>query len=217
MVLGAIGGVLYLVSFLFMKTNMELNGVMLSAIFMKLGILVPTIMAVVVFHEVPGWTQVVGIWIAVFAIILINFEKGGASESKKKLYLIVLLFVGGFAEAMTNIFDKIGNPTLKDGFLFATFATAFAIAAALVIFGKKKVSVADILFGILIGTPNYFFSRFLLLALQSVPAVLIYPTYCVSSIIIITIIGYVVFHEKVTKQKLCALGLILLALILLNQ
>lgn len=216
MVLGAIGGILYLVSFLFMKINMDRNGVVMSSIFMKLGILVPTIMAVVVFHEVPRWTQIAGVLVAVFAIILINFEKDALTESKNKFYLLLLLLLGGFAEAMANIYDKIGDATLKDGFLFATFGTAFVVAVSLAIMSRKKVSVKEILFGVLIGTPNYFFSRFLLLALESIPAVLIYPTYCVSSIIIITLIGMIAFHEKVSKQKMCALGLILFALVLLN-
>lgn len=216
LVLGMIGGILYLVSFLFMKTNIDRNGVVLSSIFMKLGILVPTIMAITIFHEVPRWTQMVGIIVATGAIILINFEKDALSEGKNKFYLLMLLLIGGFAEAMANIYDKIGDASLKDGFLFSTFGTAFIVAVILSILGRNKLTSKELLFGVLIGVPNYLFSRFLLLALESIPAVFIYPTYCVSSIILITIIGMVVFRESISKKKLIALGLILLALVFLN-
>ena len=199
-----------------MKTNIDRNGVVLSSIFMKLGILVPTIMAVAVFHEVPSWTQIVGIVVATGAIILINFEKDALSEGKNKTYLLVLLLIGGFAEAMANIYDKIGDAGLKDAFLFSTFGTALLVAVILCFLGSNKCSIKEILFGVFIGVPNYLFSRFLLLALENIPAVFIYPTYCVSSIIIITLIGIFVFQETMSKKKLCALGLILLALVFLN-
>lgn len=213
--LGVIAGILYLGNFVLLKFNMTHNGIVMSSIFMKLGVLVPTVMAVVVFHEVPRWTQVVGILIAVVAIILINFEKDAISEGKKKLWLLVLLLMSGFAEGMTNVFDELGNAQLSDGYLFATFGTAFLISIVLAIKGGK-VTGKEVLFGALLGVPNYFFSRFLLQSLESVPAVLVYPTYSVTTIIIITIVGVVAFREVVSKKKLCALGLILLALVFLN-
>ena len=48
--LGILSGILYLVSFVFLKFNMQYNGIVLSSTFMKLGVLIPTIMAVVLFR-----------------------------------------------------------------------------------------------------------------------------------------------------------------------
>lgn len=213
--LGVIAGVLYLGNFVLLKFNMAHNGIVMSSTFMKLGIVVPTVMAVVVFHEVPRWTQVVGILIAVGAIILINFEKDALSEGKKKLWLLILLLVSGITEAMANIYDKIGDPGMKDSYLLVTFGTAFVLAVALAV-KEGKIGAKDMLFGVLIGVPNYFFSRFLLLALSTINAVVVYPTYSVTTIIAIAIVGVVAFHETISKKKLCALGLILVALVFLN-
>lgn len=215
LILGIIAGTLYLGNFVLLKYNMTHNGIVMSSTFMKLGVLVPTVMAIVVFHEVPRWTQVVGILLAVGAIVLINFEKDALSEGKKKLWLLVLLLMSGFAEAMANIFDKLGNAELSDGYLFATFGTALLIAVVLA-FKGGKVTGKELFFGALLGIPNYFFSRFLLQALETIEAVLVYPTYSVATIITITIVGVLVFHESVSKKKLCALGIILLALVFLN-
>lgn len=214
--LGVISGLMFLGNFLFYKYNMNCNGIVMSATFMKLGVLVPTIMAVVLFGETPRWTQVVGILVAVGAIVLINFEKSALSESKHMVWLILLLLLSGFTDSMANVFDKVGDASLKDAYLLATFGTAFVVAVALVCMAKKRVEITDLLFGLFIGIPNYFSSRFLLLALQEVEAVLVYPTYSVATMITIAIVGILVFHEKVSRKKLCALGLILLALALLN-
>ncbi|MBR5502370.1 MAG: EamA family transporter, partial [Oscillospiraceae bacterium] len=74
----------------------------------------------------------------------------------------------------------------------------------------------DLLFGVIIGVPNFFSSRFLLLSLSSVPAVIAYPTFSVAAMLIVTMAGVVLFGEKLTRQQWLALGGILLALILLN-
>ena len=215
LILGIISGILYLGNFVLLKFNMACNGIVMASTFMKLGIIVPTIMAVVVFHEVPKWSQVAGLIIAIVAILLINLEKDSFSESKKKIWLLILLIMSGITESMTNIFDKIGNASHKDLYLLLTFGTAFLCAVLLAI-KEGRIYPKDCLFGICIGVPNYFFSRFILSALESIDAVVVYPTYSVAAIVATAIVGVVVFHESISKKKMCALGLILVALVFLN-
>ena len=43
---GAISGILYLASFVLLQKNISKNGLSTSAVFMKLGVLVPTVMAI---------------------------------------------------------------------------------------------------------------------------------------------------------------------------
>lgn len=137
--LGVLSGVLYLANFLFYKYNMKHNGIVMSATFMKLGVL-------------------------------------------------VLLLISGFTDSMANVFEKLGSPNMKDAYLFVTF-----------------------------GIPNYFSSRFLLLALEEIDAVLVYPTYSVATMIVIMLAGMCVFHEKISRKKLLAVGMIILALGMLNS
>lgn len=72
------------------------------------------------------------------------------------------------------------------------------------------------MFGMLLGIPNYLTARFLLLALNSVKAVVVYPTYSVGSILLVMVFGLFLFKEKLTKKQFLAIGLILFALVLLN-
>ena len=215
-ILGIVSGILYLVSFVAMKVNMKYNGIVLSSTFMKLGILIPTIMAVLVFREVPKGTQILGIGFAVMAILMINLEKGAANESLKKSWLLGLLILSGFTDAMANIYEQVGSAQLKDDYLLVTFIFAFVFAVLFAIMGKEKVCLKDLLFGMLIGIPNYFSARFLLLALGSVKAVLVYPMYCVATIIVVTLAGVTFFHERLSRKKMMALGLIVIALCLMN-
>lgn len=215
--LGVISGILYLVNFIFLKYNMQHNGIVLSSTFMKLGVLIPTVMAVVVFHEMPSLAQVIGIGISIVAIIMIHFEKEALQESNKKIWLLLLLVLSGITDSMANIYEKVGTAEGKDGYLLITFFTAFALASFFACRDKNKITRKDLFFGLLIGIPNYFSARFLLLALGSVDAVLAYPMYSVATIIVITLAGAFAFHEQISRKKAIALGLIVMAVCLLNM
>lgn len=213
---GIITGILYLLSFVLLKYNMKYNGVVLASTFMKLGVLIPTILAIFIFHETPAWTQILGIVFALLAIVILHFEKGAMQEGSKMGWLLILLILGGLGDSMINIYEKVGDVSGKDGYLLQTFLVAFLLVTGAEIAGRKCICKEDIFFGMLIGIPNYFASRFLLLALGSVDAVLAYPMYSVGTLVVITLAGILFFQEKLSRKKVCALGLIAVALVLLN-
>lgn len=214
--MGAICGALYLANFALLKFNMKSNGVVLSSTFMKLGVLIPTLMAIIIFRELPSVIQVCGIILAVAAIVMIHFEKEATGEGKSKLWLLIMLLVSGITDSMANIFEKLGAANSKDGYLLTTFFTALLSALILMIRGKAFVSRKDILFGIVLGIPNYYSARFLLLALEELPAVLVYPVCSVGTIVAITLAGIIFFKEKLSTKKISALVMIMAAMALLN-
>ena len=215
--LGLGSGCLYLLCFTLMKHNISKNGVMLSSVFMKLGVLVPAVMAVAAFGEKPTLLHVIGFVIAVAAIIIIYLEPGKAEGSKRtRVYLLLLLLVSGFTESMANIYDKVGVSAIKDHFLLCNFLTAFVLACVMTLITRKRISWKDIVFGIVIGVPNYFATRCLLLSLGSLEAVVVYPIYNVGAIVLIGIAGILMFKEKLSLRKAIGFVMIAAALVLLN-
>ena len=75
----------------------------------------------------------------------------------------------------------------------------------------------EVISGILVGIPNYFSSRFLLLSLGSLPAVIVYPAVSVGTIAAVSLAGFFLFGESLSRRKLLAMAVIALALILLKQ
>ena len=213
--MGIIHGILYLLSFLLFQWCVEKNGVVLPAIFMKLGLLVPLVVSVAAFREIPTLLQVIGFVLAVAAIILINLEKD-ASAKKAGVGLILLLLIGGAADAMSKVYEEIGAAARSEQFLFYTFLTAFLCCAAVVALRREKIGKNEVLFGFLIGIPNFFSARFLLMALTKLHAVIVYPTYSVATILAVTLAGVILFKERLNRRQKIALVIILAALILLN-
>ncbi len=214
--IGVVNGLLYLGTLLMMQYSTTHNGVVLSSTFMKLGVLIPTIMAIALFGEQPKGTQIAGIIFALIAIVMLQFEKGAFSQGNKKWWLLLLLVGGGITDSLANVYEQYGNPAIKDGFLLVTFLIAGIFAAVLTFSGGRKLSKSEIIYGAILGVPNYFSARFLLLALGDMAAVIAYPTYSVGTMITITLIGVLVFKEYLNKKKAAALAMIVLAICLLN-
>ncbi|MBQ8619994.1 MAG: hypothetical protein IJ418_21140 [Clostridia bacterium] len=213
--LGLVSGAMYLGSFMLLQWNIRVNGVVLPATFMKLGVIVPTLASIIVFGEAPSMAQVAGILLAIAAILLIQLEKG-SGRAKHALGLVILLIAGGSTDVLSKIYEEMGNDALSDQYLLYTFFVALALCALLAAFKGQKLTGRDVAFGLLVGVPNYYSARFLLLSLSQVPAVVAYPTYSVGTIVLITLVGRAAFREKLSRRQMAAMGVILTALILLN-
>lgn len=213
--MGVVNGILYLLGFVLLQFNVKKNGVVLSATFMKLGLLVPMVVSVCFFRELPAIWQVAGFCLAVMAILLINVGEK-QSEGRMKAGLLLLLLVNGGADTMSKIFEELGAARWSEHFLLVTFATALILCVGLTIWKQERPGKWELLFGLLIGVPNYFSARFLLRALERVAAVIVYPTYSVATILVVTVIGVFLFREQLAKRQWAALAAILAALVLLN-
>ena len=215
LILGIITGFLFIASFYFFKVNIKVNGMVLSSTFMKLGIIIPTLMAIIIFKEEPKINQIIGIIIAILAIIIINYEKDSVNQSGNKWWLILLLIINGFSDSAANIFEHISTSS-NELYTLMVFGFALVFTIIAMLKDKQKINKYDIFYGIVLAIPNYYSVSFMLMALESIDAILVYPIYSVGTIIIVTIIGALYFKEKLSRNKLFALGLILISLVLLN-
>lgn len=214
--LGGVNGVLYLAGFVLLQVNIRKNGVVLSSTFMKLGLLVSMVVSVIFFREQPEVWQWLGFALAVAAIVLVNYRPGGGKAGSKAGLLLVML-AGGSADAMSKVFEELGNPLLSGHFLLYTFIIAFVFCVMLNSAWKQgRPGLWEVVFGALIGIPNFFSARFLLAALETVPAVIVYPVCSVGTILVVTLAGVLLFRERLDRKQWAALVMILLALVLLN-
>ena len=215
--MGIINGVLYLLAFLLLHYNMKRNGVVLASTFMKLGLLVSMAVSVIFFREMPGVIQWIGFAIAIGAIILINYEKGGdTGAAGGQMWLIVLLVVAGLGDAMAKVFDTYGDTAYSGQFFIYTFFFDLLACLFLLVKNGEKPSMKEIGYGLALGVPNFFSARLLLKSIEHLPAVLVYPTVSVAIILVVTMVGLVFFKEKLKARQLAGIGAILVALVLLN-
>ena len=215
-ILGLISGAFYMGSFILYQHNIYRNGVLMSSTFMKLGVLVPTTLAIIAFGERPGVLQVIGICLAIAAIIIVNGGSGESATVTAPKALILLLLVGGSGDAMSKFYEELGRPEFSSQYLLYTFAVALVLCALTALLRGQKLRRSDLLFGCLVGGPNYYSARFLLLSLADVPAVIAFPVFSVGTIILVGIAGVLVFHEKMSARQWTGIAIVIAAMVLLN-
>ena len=211
---GTFNGLMYLIAFVLIQWNIKHNGMIMTSTFNKLGVTVPVIASMILFHESPTITQCLGMVLAGLSILLLN----GKSEQKtiRLVPLVVLLGMGGFTDFTSKIFEMAFDVMYKDVFLFLTFFSAMVFCVVYVLMKKQKITFTELFYGALIGLPNYYSARFLLHALTQIDAIVVYPTCSVGTILMVSVFGFLFFGEKLTKRQIGVMGLIMTALILLN-
>ena len=212
---GLLNGFFYLAGFALMQYNTRHNGVVLSSVFMKLGILVSMTLSVVWFKEVPTPVQVIGFIIAIAAILIINFEKG-TKMGTKSWTLLLMLFTAGMGDTMSKAYDTYGDACLQNLFLLLTFLSALVLCLMMMAKKGERLGLRELGFGVLLGIPNFLSSLFLLKALGSIPAVIAFPIFNVAVILVVTAAGLLLFREKLTKKQMLGGILICVALVFLN-
>ena len=231
-VIGLITGVFFLLSFVLYQISVRKNGASLSGMFAKLGILIPMIVSVLVWREIPTMMQMFGICMAMFAIAVANVSSKASTKATHSIKWLLALFVGGgIAEFSNKIFQKTVSLEYRSLFLFLVFATALVLSILMhyadlkrqgIKSGRREVATGDgnikmsVVVGVFVGIPNLFASYFLLNALNDFPASVVYPAYSAGSILMISILSVVLFKEILYKKDWIAIILTALSLILLN-
>ncbi|MBR0139158.1 MAG: EamA family transporter [Firmicutes bacterium] len=225
LICGFFAGVMLLVSLAISQWNFATSGIILGSTFSKLGVLVPTLTAVLFFGERPKTVQIAGFILAIASIFIINSDGGSGNlteEGRKKdpkllkLMLFANLIASGLTSTMSNIFDKLGDSSMKNNYLFFNFVFAIIATLAVIIKRRSPVTAGDLARGVLIGIPNYFSIRFMLYSLAEVPATVAFPVNCIGGMMLMFLAGRFLFGEKLSSKKKLAVGIILVALVLLN-
>lgn len=158
---GAVGGLLFVLGLVFMQSSVAANGATLTSAFGKLGVMVPLAFSFLIFREQPAALQMVGIVIALAALVVINAPAkdapakaaanatdapeasdapakdapAPATTTSPKTYsfaLLALTFLGnGLADSMAKVFEQVGPRSDDRVFISLVFIAAAVISAGL--------------------------------------------------------------------------------------
>lgn len=215
-ILGCITGVIFFSSFYLYQYNVKKNGAALSATFAKLGVLIPVLLSIALFKELPSWLQLLGIVLAISAILLINLGGEKNALVKTKWELVFLFIIGGLGDFNSKVYQFYGIIEYKELFIFYIFVSALLISLIMLVIKRRGLTMLDMLFGILVGIPNQLTSYYLIKSLESIEASVAFPIYSAGTILMVNLVNILLFKEKLNKKQYVAIGIIVIALILLN-
>ncbi|HHN48810.1 MAG TPA: hypothetical protein ENN08_07810 [Bacteroidales bacterium] len=214
-------GLMYIVGFNLFALSAHHAGVALTGMASRMSLIVAVLAGVLVFGDQPGMLRVSGIILGIIAFYL-TFHRNRLADVDRKLLLLplALLIVHGFSDLLM----KIGQHYYIDGdftlFLATVFTAALVFGFVFIFLGyRKKVrfTYKEVLGGIIIGLANWYSGYFLLLGLNIFDVSFVIPMINISIVTAASLVGYMVFKEKLKLLNWVGLALALVAILLMMQ
>lgn len=203
----------------------------LSSVTLGLGPIVPVVLAAIFLGQMPTGIKWIGLALTIIVMIIVNL---GPIDKRPTIKWFLLAF-GAFAMYGLQLFTfnmhyaYVENPNNAQfmGMLYIFCALTFAIGffvmknktrddeaeAALL----SKLNYKLILgFAVIQATTNGVANAFYVKAAADIPAVVLYPTVETGSMLLTSLVAFIFFKEKLTKQGVIALILGMAAVALLN-
>lgn len=213
--IGIVVGFLYYGAFYFYQKSVGDNGVSISIAVGKMGIVIPMFLSLILWKEIPTPIQWIGIVLSMAAIILINVNKNTLKGSHIRVSLILFFIIGGLGDFGNKLFEMTVGARYSSLFLLIVFVSAL-LASLYETIKKSSFDKLSVLFGIAVGIPNMLTAFFLIRSLAQMKAAVVFPLYSGGAIVLSMIYSTLVLKEKLAKKEVVGIGIILLALILIQ-
>lgn len=214
--LGIVTGWFYFISFIYYQVSVRRNGIALSGMFSRMGILVPMALSIVFWQEIPTLIQSIGILLCLISIVLVNLNYSRGKRFEINTTLVLLFFYFGIAIFCNKIFQKYAVLELKPLFLFCLFVSAGITSLSVSLRYAKSIQWPEIVIGVAVGIPNLMTAWFLIQALDTIKASVAFPVFSAGTIISMAVLAVVFFKERITLKNGLAIVATTIALVLIN-
>ncbi|MDW7681528.1 MAG: EamA family transporter [bacterium] len=217
---GAILAGTFVLAFFSFAKAIDVANTALASVSARLSVIVPVAFSIMIFQEKPKPAQLAGFVFAVITILMFYFSLKQFAVVKLKPsrygYLIAVLLGIGINDFCMKIFQVWRDDTEKPFFLLTIFSFSFLYTAAYLIIKKINIKKSTVIWGAILGVPNIFSSFFLISALGSLPAIIVYPMINIGIILLTAFLASLIWADKLNLPARLALFFGIVAIILLS-
>lgn len=215
-------GVLFIVVFNLMARTSQRLGVSVASVATKMSFVIPVILGLILYHEKLSFLKILGILLALAAVYFASAKDTPRAIQKKAFLLPVMVFLGsGIIDGSIKYLEENYVETNEFPIFSATVFAAAATTGLIFILIKSiknplKLNLKNVLGGIALGIPNFFSIFFLLRALQNktLNSASIFTLNNVAIVMFTTLLGILLFQEKISSKNWGGITLAVLSIIL---
>lgn len=218
-------GVLFITVFHLMGVTAQRSGLSVVSVAAKMSVVIPIVFGLVYYNESLGVIKFIGILLALAAVYLASIKtKDGLKIKTSNLIFPLLVFLGsGIIDTTVKYVEgeHVGENDIPI-FSATIYAMSALLGVGLIAFqafqGKFKFQFKNVLGGIALGIPNYFSIYFLVLALRSgiFESSGIFTLNNVSIVMVSTLLGVILFKEKILTKNWIGIALSILAILFIT-
>lgn len=216
-------GVLFIAVFNLMALTSQKMGVSVASVATKMSFVIAVAAGVILYNDHLSTLNVLGIVLAIAAVYLTSLKDSKASLGPKSAILPFLVFLGsGIIDTSIKWFQETAVPP-QEFALFSAFTFFSAgLSGLLFVLIKPTESIfnftwRNVLGGIALGVPNFFSIYYLMAALENSEwdSATIFTINNVAIVLLSTVLGIILFHEKLSAKNWSGLALALISILLM--
>ena len=219
LVLGPVAGIFYALGLFLWMGAIASAGLGMATTALRLAVLWPTLLSLLAFGEVPSLAQLAGVtltFVVLGLLCLHSLRIGRARPGHGGIgWLLATFCLNGGVGIAQKLFIEWGHPAEKSALLALIFVTAALTSGAPMLGRRRRLRRSDLVRGSLFGVGNVLSNAFLLLGLERVPGVVAFPFASVGMILLTSVSGIVLWHERPGPLGLAAIALAAVAIVLM--
>ena len=215
-------GILFIITFNLIAFGTQKIGIAITTVSNKMSMIIPVLIGLFVFKEDKNFLKLIGIVLAILAIFFSCSKNGKLSFDKKYLPVIILVFIGqGIADSTLKWAQEFAiNASNNNVFFATTFFTAAFSGTLFMMIQLRKITVTlrSLLWGVILGIPNYFTLYFFVEALSAgvFESSQVFPIVNMGVIVLTAVMGIILFREHLSKSNWMGILLALIAISLIT-
>ena len=220
----ALAGVSYVAALVIWSKAIQRSGIALTVGFTRISVIVPVLVSMLVWKEIPRWHQGLGIVLGI-AAMLITGRAAAADPNPQtprgrrfggQVSLFALFAVSGVAALSSKLFQKLCPIQENLHFQTLLFVVAFMVATILYYIEKQRTGRVSLELGAVLGGVNLGSSVFMVLALGLVSGTLAFPVSAAAEVAVIAVLGKVIWKERLDRLSIFGLVLTVISLLLVQ-
>ncbi len=208
--------------FLFLAASVKNLGIVKTDIAQRLSLFIPVLAAYFIFNEDFNNYKITGLIIGFAAIILTFLRKSDKKANNGNLLYPVMVFVGfGVIDVLFKqiaLYKELPYTTSLFTVFSLSFAVSLIIVIVMVISGRIKLQLVNVVCGLILGFFNFGNILFYMKAHKALAAnpSTVFAAMNLGVIIVGTLIGVIAFKEKLSKLNYAGIVLAIIAVIFIT-
>ncbi len=207
--------------FYFIGKSIATSGIVLTAIAQRLSLVIPVLSAFLIFSETTTNLKLLGLVIGVLALYA-SKPNGKANLKEATNWYPIIVFLGtGVLDVLFNLLTKLQDISFTASLVYIfVIASFFGFASLFYQYqkGVLKFQIKAALAGVILGIFNfgsiYFYIK--ALKLESHRPSVVFSSLDIGVIFLGSLVGIIIFREKLTKLNIIGFVLALVAIVILN-
>ncbi|MCK3686393.1 hypothetical protein [Maribellus sp. YY47] len=218
----ALLGILFALMFFVVGKSTQKAGITVTSLATKLSLVFPVSFSLFYFEEELSFLKLLGIISAVVAVALTVYKKDLKRTNLNYVLLPAFIFIGsGIVDSLVK-FVQATKITASEVSLYTTlvFFAALICGTGYLLLSRQwstRLHLPTLLLGVLLGTANFGSLYFILQALNKtgMPGSLVFALNNMLIVALTTVLGRMIFKEKLNKTNFAGIVLAMISLYLL--